>query len=235
MPPLPSPRVLLKLSGESLGSSGIDGADTLGVAGEIAAAHRSGIGIAIVIGGGNIWRFRNNTDKSFLPRYVSDYLGMMATVMNGIVLCNALKSLGVDAECFSATPAPEVATVYSIPAATAVLERGGIAVCAGGTGRPYFTTDTAAALRAVELQCTRVLKASTVDGIYTADPHADPTATLIPELTFAECRQQNYGVMDAAAFALLAEHHIPISVFNFAKPGLLLDAAMGKNVGTLVS
>lgn len=229
-------RILLKLSGESLGQAGIDAAATAAVAAQLATVASTGVQLAVVIGGGNIWRFRDNaTAGSFLPRSQSDFLGMLATVMNGVALAAAVRAAGVAATAFAAVPAPEIAEPYSIAAAEKVLQTGGVAVLTGGTGRPFFTTDTAAALRAVELGCTRILKATTVDGVYDRDPRADPAAVKYDRLTFAEALAQKLGVLDATAFALLAEHAIPLTVFNFEVPGGLTRAAAGEAVGTLVT
>lgn len=237
MPPKKFPRVLLKLSGESLSASGegVDAAVASALARDIAAVNQKGIALAIVIGGGNIWRFRDNTDCRFLPRERSDYLGMLATVMNGVVLERALIAAGVHAVAFSAVPAPEIVRPYSIDVANDVLKQGGIVIATGGTSRPYFTTDTAAALRAVELSCQRVLKATNVDGVYDADPRKHKNAKLLKTLSFAETIEKKLGVMDTTAFALLAEHRIPISIFNFEKRALFFRAARGENVGTIVS
>lgn len=231
-----SPRVLLKLSGESLSKDGhgLSVTTTHRIAEQIIAVHKAGIALAIVIGGGNIWRFRDNEKAKYLPRERSDYLGMMATVMNGAVLAAALRDMGADAEAFSAIPAPEVIRPYSIDSAREILARGGIAVCGGGTGRPYVTTDTAAAFRAVELECGRVLKATNVDGVYDADPRNNPAAKLFTEVSFEEVIEKKLAVMDATAFALLAEFRVPLTVFNFEKEGLLLRAAQGEPVGTVV-
>lgn len=231
------PRILLKLSGESLShdGSGLSTTTTHAIAEAIATVNRAGIALAIVIGGGNIWRFRNNEKAKYIPRERSDYLGMMATVMNGAVLAAALRDMGIDAEVFSAIPAPEVIRPYTIDAARDVLTRGGVAICAGGTGRPYVTTDTASAFRAVELGCERVLKATNVDGVYDADPRTNPDAKLYADVTFEEVIEKKLGVMDATAFALLAEYRIPITVFNFEKDGLLIKAAKGEKVGTIIS
>ena len=228
-------RVLLKLSGEALaaGNDSVSAEIVKKLATNISAVNKAGIALTIVIGGGNLWRFRDNRDATFLPREQSDQLGMLATVMNGVVLGAALRAQGCDTAVFSALTVP-VAQAYFITQAQAVLEFGGIAIVVGGTGNPYFTTDTAAALRAVELHCDRVLKATNVDGVYSADPHKNKSAQLYKKLSYAEIKQKKLRVMDDTAFALLAEHQIPLTVFNFQRKGLLLKAAKGQNVGTVV-
>ena len=228
-------RILLKLSGESLGKDGVDGKSLMQVAKEIVAVNKKGIAIAIVIGGGNIWRFRDNKNLTTLPRVHSDYLGMLATVMNGTVLAAALKKLGVKAKAFSAVKAPDIVEKYSPVAAKKILAKGGVAVLAGGTGKPFVTTDTAAAMRAIETKCDRILKATNVDGVYSADPRKSKSAKLLKELDYKTAIKKQFGVMDVKAFALLAKAKIPLTVFNFGKKGLLLKAAQGQNVGTIIS
>lgn len=229
------PRILLKLSGESLGSGGVDYKKLQRVAQQIAAVNRKGIAIAIVIGGGNVWRFRDNQKLTSLPRVNSDYLGMLATVFNGVTLTAALRDLKINAEVFSAVKAPsEIVKPYSIVNARKVLAQGGVVVLSGGTGKPFVTTDTAAAMRAVEMRCSRILKATNVDGVYDADPRKNKKAKLLKELTYKETIAKQYGVMDLKAFEILEKKKIPLSVFNFGKAGLLLKAASGESVGTLI-
>lgn len=228
-------KVLLKLSGESLGANGIDSNAVARVAKQIAELSKKGIALAIVIGGGNIWRFRDNKNLTALPRVHSDYLGMTATVFNGVILAAALQALGVKAKAFAATRAPlEIIEPYSIAGAKKVLAAGGVAILAGGTGKPFVTTDSAAAMRASELKCDLVLKATTVDGVYTADPRKSKSAKLYEELDYKTAIQKKLGVMDLKAFEILQKNKIPTRVFNFGKKGLLLQAATGKNVGTLI-
>jgi len=229
-------RVLLKLSGESLAESGsgIDAQTTESLAAELAKVNKKGVALAIVVGGGNIWRFRDNTDAKFLEREQSDKLGMLATVFNGTALAAALQAKKINAVAFSAIDNP-VLPRYEICSAKNVLESGGIAIVTGGTSNPYFTTDSAAALRAVELGCDRVLKATNVDGVYDSDPRKNKNAKLLKKLSFAEVIEKNLGVMDATAFALMAEHSMPLTVFNFEKKELLAPAAAGQNVGTQIS
>jgi len=229
------PRILLKLSGESLGSGGVDYKCLQKVAQQIAVVNRKGIAIAIVIGGGNVWRFRDNQKLTSLPRVNSDYLGMLATVFNGVVLNAALKDLGINAEVFSAVKSPsEITQPYSITKARKVMGKGGVVILSGGTGKPFVTTDTAAAMRAVEMQCERILKATNVDGVYDSDPRKNRKAKLLKQLTYRETIAQKYGVMDLKAFEILEKKKIPLAVFNFGKAGLLLKAASGEAVGTLI-
>ena len=229
------PRILLKLSGESLGSGGVDYKCLQKVAQQIAEVNRKGIAIAIVIGGGNVWRFRDNQKLTSLPRVNSDYLGMLATVFNGVVLTAALRDLKINAEVFSAVKSPsEITQPYSITHARKVLAKGGVVVLSGGTGKPFVTTDTAAAMRAVEMRCERILKATNVDGVYDADPRKNKKAKLLKQLTYKETIAKKYGVMDLKAFEILAKQKIPLAVFNFGKAGLLLRAASGEDIGTLI-
>lgn len=229
------PRILLKLSGESLGSGGVDYKKLQRVAQQIAAVNRKGIAVAIVIGGGNVWRFRDNQKLTSLPRVNSDYLGMLATVFNGVVLTAALKDLEINAEVFSAVKSPsEITQPYSIAKARKVMGKGGVVVLSGGTGKPFVTTDTAAAMRAVEMRCERILKATNVDGVYDSDPRKNRKAKLLKQLTYKETIAKKYGVMDLKAFEILEKKKIPLAVFNFGKAGLLLKAASGEDIGTLI-
>ncbi|MFH0776342.1 MAG: UMP kinase [Patescibacteria group bacterium] len=226
-------KVLLKLSGEALGSAGVE-AKVLGrTVREIAAAAEKN-SLAIVIGGGNIWRFRDKQNLA-IERVESDFLGMTATVFNAIVLKNALVNLGLRAQVFSAVKiADELAEKYSANAARKFLAKKGIAILAGGTGKSGVTTDTAAALRANELNCDLVVKATNVAGVFDSDPRKSKSAKLLPEISFREVLLKNLGVMDRQAFELLAQKKIPVRIFNFAKTGLLKKAVAGENVGSLI-
>jgi uridylate kinase len=242
MPNKKYPRVLLKLSGESLGlttgsnkGEGVSAQTVQKLARELAAVNKKGIALAIVIGGGNLWRFRDNQGLKSLPRESSDYLGMLATVFNATVLAAELNKLKIKTEAFSAVAAPKIIKKYTPAAASQVLNAGGVVVLAGGTGRPYVTTDTGAAMRAIELKCTRVLKATNVDGVYSADPRKDKKAKLFTQLTYAEILVNKLAVMDEKAFRLMQKAKMPLTVFNFNKKGLLLRAARGYNVGTIIS
>ncbi len=229
-------RVLLKLSGESLGGpagKGIDERCLSEYANEIAQAVKGGLQVAIVIGGGNIFRGLSGVGKGF-DRVNGDKMGMLATVINSLGLAMALRSAGVEAEVFTATPMMPVARYYMRDDAVAVLERGGVALLAGGTGNPFFTTDSGAALRALEIRADALLKGTRVDGVYTADPEKDPTAVKYDELTFDKALEDHLKVMDQTAFALCREGNMPIVVFDMNRKGNLLGLVSGEKIGTLV-
>lgn len=229
-------RVLLKLSGESLGGpegKGISEEYLARYAEEIAAAVKGGLQVAIVIGGGNIFRGLSGVGKGF-DRVGGDRMGMLATVINSLGLSMAIRSAGVDAEVFTATPMMPVARYYMRDDAVAVMERGGVALIAGGTGNPFFTTDSGAALRALEVGADALLKGTRVDGVYTADPEKDPSAVRYDELTFDKAIEDHLKVMDQTAFALCREGNMPIIVFDMNCKGNLLRLLAGENVGTLV-
>lgn len=229
-------RVLLKLSGESLGGKlgkGIDETCLAAYAEEIANAVKAGLQVGIVIGGGNIFRGLQGVGKGF-DRVNGDKMGMLATVINSLGLAMALRSAGVEAEVFTATPMEPIARYYTRDNAVAVLEKGGVAIIAGGTGNPYFTTDSGAALRSLEIAADALLKGTRVDGVYTADPEKDPAATMYDELTFAKAIECNLKVMDQTAFALCSAGNMPIIVFNMDKQGNLTKLLNGEKVGTLV-
>ena len=229
-------RVLLKLSGESLGGpsgKGIDEGSLKKFAGEIAAAVRNGYQVAIVNGGGNIFRGIQGIGKGY-DRVTGDRMGMLATVINSLALASALRSEGIRAEVFTATPMEPMARYYTREAAIKVLEEGGVALIAGGTGNPYFTTDSGAALRAMEINADALLKGTRVDGVYTADPEKDPTATRYEELTFSKALADKLKVMDMTAFALCEQGPMPIIVFNVEQDGNLARLLAGEKVGTLV-
>ena len=229
-------RVLLKLSGESLGGpagKGIDEKSLARYAREIVEAVKAGHQVAIVNGGGNFFRGLQGMGKGF-DRITGDRMGMLATVMNALAIAGAVRSLGVEAEVFTATPMQPVAHYYRKEDAVAVLERGGVALIAGGTGNPFFTTDSGAALRALEIGADALLKGTRVDGVYTADPEKDPTATRYEELTFDKAIADKLKVMDQTAFALCSEGNMPIIVFDMNREGNLTALLEGKKVGTLV-
>ena len=229
-------RVLLKLSGESLGGpegKGIKEEWLARYAAEVAAAVKAGLQVAIVIGGGNIFRGLSGTGKGF-DRVDGDKMGMLATVINSLGLAMALRSAGVEAEVFTATPMMPVARYYMRDDAVAVLERGGVALIAGGTGNPFFTTDSGAALRALEIKADALLKGTRVDGVYTADPEKDPSAVKYDELTFDKAIEDHLKVMDQTAFALCREGNMPIVVFDMNREGNLTALLMGEKVGTVV-
>ncbi len=229
-------RVLLKLSGESLGGSegkGVDGQSLVRYASEIAQAVKAGHQIAIVNGGGNIFRGLQGVGKGF-DRITGDRMGMLATVINSLGLACALRSEGVEAEVFTATPMQPIAHYYRREDAVAVLKRRGVALIAGGTGNPFFTTDSGAALRALEIGADALLKGTRVDGVYTADPEKDPAAVKYDELTFDKALADKLKVMDATAFALCEQGPIPVVVFNVEQQGNLTRLLSGEKIGTLV-
>ena len=229
-------RVLLKLSGESLGGpsgKGIDSECLTGFAKEIAQAAKAGHQIAIVNGGGNIFRGLQGLGKGF-DRINGDRMGMLATVINSLGLACALRSEGVTAEVFTATPMSPIAHYYRREDAVALLEEGGVALIAGGTGNPFFTTDSGAALRALEIGADALLKGTRVDGVYTADPEKDPTAVKYDELTFTKALSDHLKVMDATAFALCEQGPVPIIVFNIGIKGSLGRLLNGEKIGTIV-
>lgn len=229
-------RVLLKLSGESLGGpsgKGIDSECLTGFAKEIAQAAKAGHQIAIVNGGGNIFRGLQGLGKGF-DRINGDRMGMLATVINSLGLACALRSEGVKAEVFTATPMSPIAHYYRREDAVALLEDGGVALIAGGTGNPFFTTDSGAALRALEIGADALLKGTRVDGVYTSDPEKDPTAVKYDELTFTKALSDHLKVMDATAFALCEQGPVPIIVFNIGIKGSLGRLLNGEKIGTIV-
>lgn len=230
-------RVLLKLSGESLGGAKGTGLDTAMMeqyAAEIASAVRAGTQIGIVIGGGNIFRGVSGVGKGF-SRVKGDQMGMLATVINSIGLSMFIRSQGVEAEVFTSTPMEPMARYYAKGKAVEVMERGGVAIIAGGTGNPFFTTDSASALRACEIEAQALLKGTRVDGVYTADPEKDPSAVKYAELSFDEALAKNLRIMDQTAFALCKENRMPIVVFDMNKPGNLGELLAGNlSLGTVV-
>lgn len=228
---------MLKISGEVLGDEmghGIDMNALQKIAKEIADLNQHKIQLVVVIGGGNIWRFRDTQDSG-IERTTSDYMGMMATIMNAVALQSAVEKLGAFCRVATALDLPQIAEPYIRRRALRHLEKNRVVICAGGTGNPYFTTDTAAALRAVELECDVILKATKVDGIYTADPNKDKSAKLYETLTYDEAIEQNLQVMDQTAFSLCRESKMNIVVFNMHKKDAILQAALGEKIGTLVS
>lgn len=229
-------RILLKLSGESLMGDrqyGIDNNQVLQYAKDIKAVYDKGIEIAIVVGGGNIFRGLS-AEKSGMDRAQADYMGMLATVINCMALQNALESIGVETRLQSAIKMEQICEPYIRRRAMHHLELGKIVIFGAGTGNPYFTTDTAASLRAIEIKADVVLKGTRVDGIYTADPEKDPTATRYEEITFQEVFDKGLNVMDMTAFTLCHENKLPIIVFDMNKPGNFMKIAEGEHIGTLV-
>ena len=229
-------RILLKLSGESLMGDrqyGIDNQQVLQYAHDIKSVHDKGIEIAVVVGGGNIFRGLS-AEKSGMERAQADYMGMLATVINCMALQNALESVGVDTRLQSAIKMEQICEPYIRRRAMHHLEVGKIVIFGAGTGNPYFTTDTAASLRAIEIKADVVLKGTRVDGIYTADPEEDPTATRYDEISFQEVYDKGLNVMDMTAITLCQENKLPIIVFDMNKPGNFMKIAEGEQIGTLV-
>ena len=229
-------RVLLKLSGESLGGpegKGIDENVLSAYAEEIAAAVKAGLQVSIVIGGGNIFRGLSGAGRGF-DRVDGDKMGMLATVINSLGLAMAIRAAGVRAEVFTATPMMPVARYYMRDDAVSFMENGGVSLIAGGTGNPFFTTDSGAALRALEIGADALLKGTRVDGVYTADPEKDPSAVKYGELTFDKALEDHRKVMDQTAFALCREGNMPVIVFDMNAGGNLLRLVKGEKVGTLV-
>jgi uridylate kinase len=230
-------RVLLKLSGEALLGDreyGTDPERVQAVAQEIASVHRRGVEVAAVVGGGNIYRGLEAAARG-MDRATGDYMGMLATVLNALALQDALEKSGVPTRVQSAITISEVAEPYIRRRAIRHLEKGRVVIFASGTGNPFFTTDTAAALRAAEVHAEIVLMAKHgIEGVYTADPAKDPTATFIPEITHKEALTQGLRVMDSTAFALCMDNNLPIVVFNMADGSNINRIVSGERVGTLV-
>lgn len=230
-------RVLLKLSGEALMGEqqyGIDPQRLNDYAEEIAAAHKAGAQIAIVIGGGNIFRGLQGASKG-MDRIQGDYMGMLATVINSMAIQSALQSKGVKAALLSGLYIDRIAESMSSSKAIRILEDDAVVVIGGGTGCPFFTTDTASALRAIEIKADIILKGTRVDGIYTADPEKDPTAKKFETITYDEAYNRNLKIMDLTAFTMCKENNMPMLVFDMNKKGNLTKVLNGENIGTLVT
>ncbi len=228
-------RVLLKISGGTLGSANApyDEDSIAFIAGEIAAAHATGVELAIVCGAGNIIRGAAACAQG-PGRIRADYAGMLATLSNILVLRNHLEDIGVPCEHYCAFGVPRIAEVYEPARAGADMRAGKVVLLAGGTGNPLFTTDTAAALRAVELECKLLLKATRVDGVYSADPEKDPDAQRFDCLSYAEVLERKLAVMDLTAISFCMEHDLPLFVFDYAVPGNIPRAVSGRSTGTLI-
>ena len=230
-------RILLKLSGEALmgeASFGIDPKVLDTVASEICGVHDLGVAVAVVIGGGNIFRGLNASAYR-LTRVPADQMGMLATVINALALGEALNQRGAETRVMTAIDMNKIAEPYIRGRALSHLKKGRIALLAAGTGNPYFSTDTAAALRAMEVDAEVLLKATKVDGVYASDPQKDPTSKPFSKLTYQEVMERNLQVMDMTAVALAMGHRIPIIVFNLRKRGNIRKVVLGKKVGTLIS
>jgi uridylate kinase len=229
-------RVLLKLSGEALGGErdyGIDLEVVRTIAAQIKRVHEMGVQIALVVGGGNIFRGLAASNQGF-DRATGDYMGMLATVINALALQDALERTGIPARTMTAIQMPQVAEPYIRRRAVRHLEKGRVVILAAGTGNPYFTTDTTAALRAVEIEADVILKATRVDGVYTADPKRDPKAVMLPRLDYLEVLNRGIEVMDNTALTLCMDNDVPIVVFNLLTPGNIERVVLGEEIGTLV-
>lgn len=237
----PYKRVLLKLSGEAFcaaGSQGIDPNELSLVASELKGAHETGVQLAIVVGGGNFVRGARFAKAAHIHQAVADHMGMLATVINGLALKEALLHVGIDSRVMSAIEIRAVAEPFIRGRALRHLDKGRVVILVAGTGNPFCTTDTCAALRATELECDLLMKATKVDGVYTADPSKDPAAKRYDRLTFEEVIAKNLGVMDMTAITMCREQSIPVLVFDFHTPGNIRRAVLadqnGARVGTLV-
>jgi len=231
-------RVLLKLSGEAFcerGGYGISSEELALITREIVEAARGGVELAVVVGGGNIIRGADLAKAGQIHPATADYMGMLGTVMNGLALKESLERAGQPARCQTAIDIPAVAEGFIRGRALRHMEKGRVVVLAAGTGNPFFTTDTCAALRATELECDAVLKATKVDGVYTADPNQDPSAKRFETLTFSEAIEKQLRVMDMTALTMCRERNLPVIVFDFKKPGAIKHAVDGKRIGTIIS
>ena len=229
-------RILLKLSGEALMGNdpfGVNRDTIMQIVAQVKEIADLGVEVGVVVGGGNIFR-GVSAQAGSMDRATADYMGMMATVMNALALQDAFESLGVKARVQSALPMQQITETYARPKAMQYLEEGKVVIFAAGTGNPFFTTDTAAALRGTEMSCDIVLKATNVDGVYTADPKKDPQATRYQTITFDEALMNNLKVMDATAFALCRDRKLNIVVFAIEKEGALKRVIAGEDEGTLV-
>jgi uridylate kinase len=230
-------RALLKISGEALGGekgSGLDFHVVEAFAEEIKAVHALGVHLALVVGGGNIIR-GTTASREGLDRVSADYMGMLATVINALALQDVLEKIGVDTRVMTAIRMESVAEPYIRRRAIRHLEKGRLIIFAAGTGNPFFSTDTAGVLRALEMEAEVILKATNVDGVFTGDPRTDPSATLIRRLTYQEAIVKNYAVMDANAFGLCKANQLPIIVFNINQPGAIKRVLEGDpDIGTIV-
>jgi uridylate kinase len=229
-------RILLKLSGESLMGKqqyGIDPSMLSDYADEIKAIVAQGVQVAIVFGGGNIFRGLQGI-KSGFDRIQGDYMGMLATIINSMAIQGALDQLGIRSKILSGIAVDPIAEKMSGRRAIELMENGYVVIIAGGTGNPYFTTDSAAVLRALEIKADAILKGTRVDGVYTADPEKDPAATKYQDLTFEEAYEKNLKIMDLTAFTLCRENHLPVIVFNMNEKGNLQRLMSGEGIGTLI-
>ena len=231
-------RVLLKLSGETFQggrSYGISPQECLRIAGEIKSIYLKGIEIALVVGGGNIFRGFPRSEDFKMDRTVADYMGMLATVLNGLALQDALEKSGVDTRVLTAIQMHQIAEPYIRRRAIRHLEKRRVVIFVSGTGNPYFTTDTAASLRAMEIKADVLLKGTKVDGVYTSDPLKDKKAKLFKKISYIEVLNKRLKIMDSTAITLCMENNLPIIVFNINKNGNLKKIIEGKNIGTVIT
>ncbi len=237
MPEVKYGRALVKLSGESLAGErgfGIDPPIIEELTREIQSVHEAGIALGLVVGGGNIVRGTVASERG-MDRVTADYMGMLATVINALALQDMLEQHGTETRVMSAIRMEELAEPYIRRRALRHLEKGRIVIFAGGTGNPYFSTDTAAVLRAIEMEADVILKATKVDGVYTADPEADPGARFIEEISYLDVMTRELAVMDAAAISLCKDNELPVIVLNIKRPGAILAALRGEKIGTIVA
>ena len=230
-------RILLKLSGEALmggGRHGIDYATVGRLAGEIATVHATGVEVCLVIGGGNIIRGASAAAAG-MDRASADYMGMLATVINALAMQNSLEVAGVQSRVLSAIPMSTVCEPYIRRRALRHLQKNRVVIFAGGTGNPFFTTDSAAALRAAEMNCQALFKGTQVDGVYSADPATDPNATRYDTLTYLQVLSEDLKVMDASAISIARENRIPILVYSLHQPGALADVLAGRGTWTTIA
>ena len=236
-PALKYRRMLLKLSGESLAGEegfGISLPAIDRLTEQVKTVHEAGVALGLVVGGGNIVRGAAAAEGG-MDRVSADYMGMLATVINALAIQDMLEKKNVETRVMTAIRMEELAEPYIRRRALRHLEKGRVVLFAGGTGNPYFSTDTAAVLRAIEMEAELIVKATKVDGVYSADPLADPTAELIPEISFLEVMTRELGVMDATAISLCKDNDLPVVVLDVQRPNAVLDAARGERVGTLIS
>lgn len=237
MADLKYPRALVKLSGESLAGErgfGIEPSVVEKLTREIGDVHAAGVDLGLVVGGGNIVR-GTVASKQGMDRVSADYMGMLATVINALALQDALERSGVETRVMTAIRMEQLAEPYIRRRALRHIEKGRVVLFAGGTGNPYFSTDTAAVLRAIEMNADVILKATRVDGVYSADPEVDPDAELLTDLTYRDVLNRDLRVMDAAAISLCRENDLPVMVLNIREPGAILAALRGERIGTLVT
>jgi len=232
----PFKRILLKLSGEALSGKlghGFDPSAVDSICGQIKAAHETGVEIAIVIGGGNIFRGLKASSRG-MDRITADSMGMLATMIDGLALRDALEKQGVTTSHMSSLPVTGLVEPFVQKKAISYLSKGHVVIFSGGTGNPYFSTDTAASLRAAQINADVILKGTKVDGVYEGDPLLDPSLKKFDTITYTEVLDRDLGVMDATAIAMCRENHIPIIVFNLTGEGILLRVVLGEHVGTIV-